>query len=155
LPKPWDWTNRSRSIKRVIILDQGRVVQDADVDELRGAAHQVAGRATAVDGVSSAELTIADGATFERLLSGTVSLAAGDRAGGLETFDEAMRGIVTTLHAELEDAEARSLRVGGITGILDGGEELTPLDLDPDVVAATPRLDRVTAESFYGRYGLG
>ncbi|ACU84836.1 MAG TPA: hypothetical protein H9932_12465 [Candidatus Brachybacterium intestinipullorum] len=111
--------------------------------------------ATAVDGVSSAELTIADGATFERLLSGTVSLAAGDRAGGLETFDEAMRGIVTTLHAELEDAEARSLRVGGITGILDGGEELTPLDLDPDVVAATPRLDRVTAESFYGRYGLG
>jgi ABC-2 type transport system ATP-binding protein len=33
----------------VIILNEGRVVQDADVDELRGAAHQVAGRALAVD----------------------------------------------------------------------------------------------------------
>ena len=36
-------------LERVVILDQGRIVQDADVDELRGAAHQVAGRASAVD----------------------------------------------------------------------------------------------------------
>ncbi|NLB47199.1 MAG: ABC transporter ATP-binding protein, partial [Microbacteriaceae bacterium] len=39
-----------RLLERVIILDQGRVVQDADVDDLRGAAHQVAGKAAAVDG---------------------------------------------------------------------------------------------------------
>ncbi len=39
-----------RLLERVIILDQGRVVQDADVEDLRGAAHQVAGRAASVDG---------------------------------------------------------------------------------------------------------
>lgn len=38
-----------RLLERVVILDRGRVVRDADVDELRGAAHQVAGRASAVD----------------------------------------------------------------------------------------------------------
>lgn len=36
-------------LERVVILDQGRVLQDADVDELRGAAYQVAGRAPDVD----------------------------------------------------------------------------------------------------------
>lgn len=36
-------------LERVIILDRGRVVRDADVDELRGAAHQVAGRTAAVE----------------------------------------------------------------------------------------------------------
>ncbi|MGP9537776.1 hypothetical protein ACT3SP_07180 [Brachybacterium sp. AOP43-C2-M15] len=110
--------------------------------------------AAEVDGVSSAELRMADGATFERLLSGTVSLAAEDREGGLEIFDEVMRRIVTVVHAELAEAEARSLRVGGISGMLDSGEELTPLDLDPDVAGEDPRRDRVTAESLYGRYGL-
>ena len=38
-----------RLLERVVILDQGRVMRDADVDELRGAAHQVAGRASAVE----------------------------------------------------------------------------------------------------------
>ncbi|MGO3147513.1 MAG: ATP-binding cassette domain-containing protein [Leucobacter sp.] len=38
-----------RLLERVVILDQGRIVQDADVDELRGAAHQVSGPAEAVD----------------------------------------------------------------------------------------------------------
>lgn len=38
-----------RLLERVVILDRGRIVRDADVDELRGAAHQVAGRASAVD----------------------------------------------------------------------------------------------------------
>lgn len=38
-----------RLLERVIILDQGRVVQDADVDELRGTAHHIAGKAAAVD----------------------------------------------------------------------------------------------------------
>ncbi len=38
-----------RLLERVVILDQGRVVRDADVDDLRGAAHQVAGRSGAVE----------------------------------------------------------------------------------------------------------
>ena len=37
-----------RLLERVVILDRGRIVQDADVDDLRGAAHQVAGRAAGV-----------------------------------------------------------------------------------------------------------
>lgn len=38
-----------RLLERVVILDGGRVVRDADVDELRGAAHQIAGKASDVD----------------------------------------------------------------------------------------------------------
>ena len=38
-----------RLLERVVILDRGRVVQDAEVDELRGMAHQVSGRAATVD----------------------------------------------------------------------------------------------------------
>lgn len=38
-----------RLLERVVILDQGRLVRDADVDDLRGAAHQVAGRASEVE----------------------------------------------------------------------------------------------------------
>ncbi len=38
-----------RLLERVIIIDRGRIVQDADVDELRGAAFQVSGPAGAVD----------------------------------------------------------------------------------------------------------
>lgn len=38
-----------RLLERVVILDQGRVVQDADVDELRGMAYEVGGRVAAVE----------------------------------------------------------------------------------------------------------
>lgn len=36
-------------LERVVILEQGRVVQDANIDELRGHAHQVSGRETDVE----------------------------------------------------------------------------------------------------------
>ncbi|MGI8392256.1 ATP-binding cassette domain-containing protein [Leucobacter sp. Z1108] len=39
-----------RLLERVVILDRGRVVQDAEVDELRGLAFQVAGRAEMLEG---------------------------------------------------------------------------------------------------------
>lgn len=110
---------------------------------------------TGVAGVSAVELEMNGGANFERQLSGTISLEAEDRAAGLAIFDEAMRAVVTVVHEELRDAEARSLRVGWITGVLAGGEELTPFELDPEVQAANPRRDRITAETFYAKYGLG
>ncbi|MGO1284373.1 MAG: hypothetical protein ACTHWF_13670 [Brachybacterium sp.] len=110
--------------------------------------------AAGVEGVSGAELELADGANFERLLHGTVTLDAEDRASGLAIFDEVMREVVTVIHAELDDPEARSLRVGGITAVLGDGDDLTPLDLEPDVPGENPRRDRVTAESFYEKYGL-
>lgn len=37
-----------RLLERVIILDQGRVIQDADVEDLRGSAHEVVGKADQV-----------------------------------------------------------------------------------------------------------
>lgn len=110
--------------------------------------------AASVDGVSGVELELNDGANFERLLSGTVSLEAEDRSTGLTVFDEVMREIVTVIHDELGDPEARSLRVGWITGVLPGGEEITPFELEPDITTANPRRDRITAGAFYGRYGL-
>ena len=38
-----------RLLERVVILDRGRVVQDADVEELRGSAHQASGPAAAIE----------------------------------------------------------------------------------------------------------
>lgn len=38
-----------RLLERVIILDQGRVIQNADVEDLRGSAHEVMGKADQVD----------------------------------------------------------------------------------------------------------
>lgn len=38
-----------RLLERVVILDRGRVVRHADVEELRGGSYQVAGRASAVE----------------------------------------------------------------------------------------------------------
>lgn len=110
--------------------------------------------AESVEGVSGVELETDDGANFEQLLRGTVSLEAEDRSAGLTVFDEAMRGIVTLIHQELSEADAKSLRVGWITGVLAGGEEVTPMELGPDMPAANPRRDRITAESFYSKYGL-
>lgn len=107
-----------------------------------------------VEGVTDVALELNDGANFERMLGGTVSLGTEDRDDALAIFDDAMRAVVTVVHDELGDAEARSIRVGWVTGVLDGGEELTPFDLDPDVQAANPRRDRITAESFYAKYGL-
>ena len=72
------------------------------------------------------ELELNDGATFERLLGGTVSLGTEDRDDGLAIFDESMRAVVTVVHDELGDAEARSLRVGWITGVLDGETSSPP-----------------------------
>lgn len=111
--------------------------------------------ASEVEGVSATELEMVDGATFERLLRGTVTLESEDPDGGLEAFDGAMRAIVTVVHGELDDAEARSVRVGWITGVLASGEELTPIELGPDMPTKTPRRNRITAESFYEKYGLG
>lgn len=47
-----------RLLERVVILDRGRVVQDADVDDLRGSAYQVAGRSAAVDAFVSGRKTL-------------------------------------------------------------------------------------------------
>lgn len=106
-----------------------------------------------VEGVVDVDLELNDGANFERLLGGTISLGTAERDAGLSLFDESMRAVITVVHDGLADAEARSLRVGWITGVLDGGEELTPSDLDPDIQAENPRRDRITVESFDARYG--
>lgn len=105
-------------------------------------------------GVTEVALEMDGGANFETLLRGTVSLEGEDRAGGIAVFDEAMRAIITVVHEELDKPEAESLRVGWITGVLASGEEITPMDLGPEILAANPRRDRITARAFYSKYGL-
>jgi len=48
--------------------------------------------------------------------------------------------------------ECRSVESSG--GLADG-TELNALDLDPDRPVEDPRLDYVSADAFYARYGLG
>lgn len=114
-----------------------------------------AAAAAAVDGVASVQLERALGATFERILRGTIDLETSDRVTGLAVFDDAMRAIITVIHDELDEETATRMRVGGVTAVLQGGAELTPMDLGPDMVTANPRHDRITAGSFYRKYGLG
>lgn len=75
-----------RLLERVVILDQGRVVQDADVDELRGAAYQISGTAGAVDAWSVGKRVLRThrvGALATAIIEGAVS--AVDRAAAAET----------------------------------------------------------------------
>ena len=123
--------------------------------ERRKLAEAAQAAAVEIDGVSGAELESEDGANFERALRGTLTLETEDHAAGLAVFDEAMRAIVTVVHDELGEPEAESLRVGWITAVLANGGEITAMELEPDMQAATPRLDRITAGSFYAKYGLG
>lgn len=120
-----------------------------DLGELTTAA------ASEVEGISSVELEAAGGANFERILRGTITLAAPDRSSALGAFDEAMRQIVTVIHGQGDAETDRTVRVGGVVGLLPDGGELDALDLDPDMPTADPRLDRVTAGSFYEKYELG
>lgn len=132
----------------MVLSGCGRLLRGKDVSA------EAEEAAVAVDGVVSAALEQKAGANFERLLSGTVSLETEDRAAGIDVYDEAMRAVVTVIHDELDDTEARRLRVGGVGAVLAEGTELDAFVLDPDVKAENPRLDRITAESFYAKYGL-
>lgn len=108
-----------------------------------------------VEGVRDVALETGIGGTFERRMSGTVAVEAGDRAVGVEIYDEVMKALVTVIHEELDDSGGQSFRVGGVKAVLTDGEELTAMVLDPEMSMPNPRLDRVTAGSFYEKYGLG
>lgn len=108
-----------------------------------------------VEGISSVDLEMTGGATFERILRGRITLATQDRSSALGVFDEAMRQIVTVIHGQGDPDTDRTVQVGGVVAVLPDGGELDALDLDPDMPTADPRLDRVTAGSFYEKYELG
>ncbi len=111
--------------------------------------------AAAVDGVTSVTLEQDVGSRFQRLVHGRIEIAESDRETGLAVYDEAMRAIVTVIHDGLDEEIARRMQVGGIFGVLPDGTELNALDLDPDMPVEDPRLDYVSADAFYARYGLG
>lgn len=83
-----------RLLERVVILDQGRVVQDADVDEIRGAAHQISGPAGAV----------------EEYVAGRKTLST-HRVGGLATI--IVEGAAT--QADRETASIDGLEIGAVS----------------------------------------
>lgn len=101
-----------RLLERVVILDRGRVVRDADVDELRGAAHQVAGRADAVASYAGERRVLA--------AQGVGGLASAVLDGAASDED---RSAVRELDLELSPVSLQQLvaayGVGGAERILD------------------------------------
>ncbi|MFT4233200.1 MAG: ABC transporter ATP-binding protein [Leucobacter sp.] len=88
-----------RLLERVIVLDRGRVLRHADVDELRGGAFQVAGRASAVDEFARDRRTLsrrAIGGLGTAVVEG--ALSDGDRAAasaaGLEISAVSLQDLV-------------------------------------------------------------
>lgn len=98
-----------RLLERVVILDQGRVVQDADVDTLRGTAHRVAGTESAVNAYLAGR-TVLDSAHVGGLVSAVVEGAVNDEdraaahTGGLELGAVTLQELVTAYGASDEGA---------------------------------------------------
>lgn len=110
--------------------------------------------ANAVPGVTSAGFQQSISGTFRTELTGSIGTDVEDRASGLRIFDEAMRAVITVIHAELPGDDGANIVVGWIEGYLNiKADPLTILDLFPDL-ASKPGLDTVAAGSLYAKYGL-
>lgn len=103
-----------------------------------------------IPGVTGASLRTGTNNRFLQYVAGDVEIDADSRSAGLATYDEAIRAAVTILHDREEDTTV----IGGITGRMADGIELTPLELDPDFPSDSQRLDGITARILYSRYGL-
>jgi len=116
-----------RLLERVIVLDRGRVLRHADVEELRGGAYQLAGRATAVDGFASGRTVLsrrAIGALATVVVEGR--LTAEDRAAAAE----AGLDVATVSLQELVAAYGLGDSLGGDTGTDTGSGTREPVDRD-------------------------
>ncbi len=115
-----------RLLERVVILDRGRVVRDADVDELRGAAHQVAGRSGDVSAYGRGRKVLSE-----------------SRVGGLATA--VIEGGITDEDREL--AQSADLELSAVTLqqlVAAYGFDSAP---EPPVDAeADPRTEAIAAE---------
>lgn len=87
-----------RLLERVVILDQGRVIRDADVDELRGGAFQIAGRSGAVEEFAAGRSVLA-----HRPLGGLATAVIEGRPG------EAERERATALGLEVSAVSLQEL----------------------------------------------
>ncbi len=123
-----------RLLEHVVILDRGRVVQDAETDELRGMAHEVSGRASAV----------AEYAAGRRVLSrhSIGGLATVVVEGRLTAED---RGAAASLDLELGPVTLQQLVAA--YGF-DGSDTPThrPVDIGPDQAPADTGADASGAE---------
>lgn len=104
-----------RLLERVVILDQGRVVQDADVDELRGAAHSVAGPLSAVEAYVVGRSVLSThrvGGLMSLVVEGTPSAAdrAEAEASGIELGAVSLQGLVAAYG--FDRGEAPAIEVG-------------------------------------------
>ncbi|GAA1320836.1 ABC transporter ATP-binding protein [Leucobacter albus] len=104
-----------RLLERVVILEQGRVVHDADVDELRSAAHSVAGPAGAVDDYVSGRTVLSThrvGGLATKVIEGGVT--AEDReaalAAGLELGPVTLQGLVSAYGVDRDESPASVVR---------------------------------------------
>lgn len=107
-----------RLLERVIVLEQGRVVQHADVEELRGGAYQVAGKAGGLDEYLSGRETLSlrrVGGLATAVVN--AALTADDRAAaaglGLEVSPVSLQGLVAAYGFDHEAAAAASQTLEG------------------------------------------
>lgn len=103
-----------------------------------------------IPGVTGASLRTGTNNRFLQYVAGDVAIDATSASTGLGIYDDVMRTAVTILH----ERDEPDTRVGGITGRLPDGTELTALELHPEFPTEDHRLDYVGASSLYSRYGL-
>jgi len=107
-----------RLLERVVILERGRVVQDADVDELRGLAYQVSGRESDVVRFSEGKRVLKRhrvGGLASFVIEGR--LGGEDRAGGagLEFGAVSLQDLVAAYGADDAEDPAPSASATGAT----------------------------------------
>ena len=102
-----------RLLERVIVLDKGRVVKNADVDELRGGAFQIAGKASAIEAFLPGREVLARrtiGGLGTAVIEG--ALTAEDRsaadAAGLEISAVSLQDLVAAYGLDPEEADSGS-----------------------------------------------
>lgn len=116
-----------RLLERVIVLDQGRVVRHADVDELRGGAYQVAGKAAAVDRF------VRDRRVLSRRTIGGLGTAVLEGVLGDEDRAEAASGGLEITPVSLQDLVAAY----GLGDAVDDGDPA-----DPELATVSPLSER-------------
>lgn len=86
-----------RLLERVVILDQGRVVQDADVDELRGTAYEISGTATEVEDWAASRKVLRThrvGGLATAIIEGSAADRAAAQAAGLDCTGVSLQALV-------------------------------------------------------------
>lgn len=127
-----DTSGTTRRAWRSLVVGLGAFALSA-CTKGRGLAKRCRQAAEKVEHVEKANITTRNGGEFEAYLEGTITVAASGRNAVLRVYDEAMRAVITTIHAE--EGSKSAWRIGGLTGRGSEGTTVDVLALDPQVPA--------------------